>query len=114
MLALHLTGGERLPGMQNRFDLIPGKRREKRVHMIIHHDISGELIALTLEALHRRHHKVVLAVGNPWKRRPAIGDYHWVLEKEARAKTLAHLPIRRRLAPQGRLSAETPVPLIFG
>ena len=27
---------------------------------------------------------------------------------------LAHLPIGRRLAPQGRLSAETPVPLIFG
>ena len=24
MLALHLTGGERLPGMQNRLELVPG------------------------------------------------------------------------------------------
>src|SRR5216684_9231433 len=40
MLSLHLTGGERLPGMQNRFELVPGKRREARVHMIIHDDIS--------------------------------------------------------------------------
>ena len=64
--------------MQNRFELIPGKRREERVNLIIHHDISGQLIALTLEALHRRHHKVALAVGNPWKRWPEIGDYPWV------------------------------------
>src|SRR5713101_2611679 len=61
MLALHLTGGERLPGMQNRFELVPGKRPEEHVNMIIHHDISGELIALTVEALDRRHHKAALA-----------------------------------------------------
>src|SRR5712691_8375290 len=35
MLALHLPGGERLPGMQNRFELVPGKRREEHVNMII-------------------------------------------------------------------------------
>jgi len=31
--------------------------------------------------------------------------------KVARAETLMRRPIRRRMAPQGRLSAETPVPL---
>src|SRR6266851_3757891 len=61
MLALHLTGGERLPGMQNRLELVPGKRREEHVNMIIHHDIGGELIALTVEALDPRHHQVALA-----------------------------------------------------
>src|SRR5713101_6067663 len=61
MLALHLTGGERLPGMQNRFELVPGQRREKRMNMIIRHDISGELITLTVEALDRRHHQLALA-----------------------------------------------------
>src|SRR5713101_1180368 len=39
MLALPLPGGERLPGMQNRFEFVPGQRREKCVNMI-HHDIS--------------------------------------------------------------------------
>jgi len=47
--------------MQNRLEFVPGKRREKRPNMIIHHDISGQLIALTLEALHRRHHQLALA-----------------------------------------------------
>src|SRR5216684_7786174 len=61
MLALHLTGGERLPGMQNRFELVPGKRPEEHVNMIIHHDIGGELIALTVEALNRRHHELAPA-----------------------------------------------------
>jgi len=56
LLALHLTGDERLPAMQNRFELAARKRREKRVSLIIHHDIGGELIALPVEALHRRHH----------------------------------------------------------
>ncbi len=49
------------PGMQNRFELVPGQRREKRVNVIIHHDISGQLIALTVEALDRRHHQAALA-----------------------------------------------------
>ena len=61
MLALHLRGGERLPGMQNRFELVPGKRPEEHVNMIIHHEIGGELIALTVEAFDRRHHKAALA-----------------------------------------------------
>ncbi len=47
--------------MQNRFELVPGKRREEHVNMIIHHDIGGELIALTLEALDPRHYQVALA-----------------------------------------------------
>src|SRR5713101_9153237 len=47
--------------MQNRFELVPGQRREKRVNVIIHHDISGQLIALTVEALDRRHHQAALA-----------------------------------------------------
>ena len=41
--------------------LVPSKRREARVHMIIHHDISGELITLTVEALDRPHHQAALA-----------------------------------------------------
>src|SRR6266851_1670557 len=36
LLALHLTGDERLPAMQNRFELAARKRREKRVNLIIH------------------------------------------------------------------------------
>jgi len=33
----------------------------EHVNMIIHHDISGELIALTVEALDPRHYQVALA-----------------------------------------------------
>src|SRR5713226_1611922 len=116
--------------MQNRFELVPGKRREKRVNMIIHHDISGELIALTVKALHRRHHQVALAgvkllpasteppgdkIGDlvlpPVRKVSPITKFHDLLAV-ARARTPAHRPIRRRWAPQGRLSAGTPVPLI--
>ena len=104
--------------------------REPRVNMIIHNDISGELITLTVEALDRRHHKAALAPVRllPTSSEPPgnrIGDLvlspvrkvspvtnSMDLFAVARAGTPAHRPIRRRWAPQGRLSAGTPVPLI--
>ncbi len=98
--------------------------------MIIHHDIGGELIALTVEALDPRHHQAALAgvkliptsteppgnrIGDlvlpPVRKLSPITKFHDLLAV-ARARTPAHRPIRRRWAPQGRLSAGTPVPLI--
>src|SRR5216684_7533311 len=98
--------------------------------MIIHHDIGGQLIALTVEARHRRHHQLALAgvkllptsseppnnkIGDlvlpPVRKLSPVTKFH-DLFAVAWAGTPAHRPIRRPRAPQGRLSAETPVPLI--
>src|SRR5712692_1556575 len=119
MLALHLTGGERLPGMQNRFELVPGKRLEEHVNMIIHHDISGELIALTVEALDRRHHQAALAGVKllPTSTEPPgnkIGDLVLPPVRKVSPVTKFHdlLAVARARTPAHHRQAGTPVPLI--
>src|SRR5712692_10958899 len=87
--------------------------------MIIHHDISGELITLTVEALDRRHHQVALAGVTllPTSSEPPgnkIGDLILPPVRKFSPVTKFHdlFAVARARTPAHRRQAGTPVPLI--